>query len=379
MRLLFALVSVAFLAAPAPAAHAGAPALAPVYLGSEPLAFSLEADFQKLFRERDPDNSEKAILRYFDPLRGGDIELTVDVRVRGNTSLLADECSFPKISIEFRKEKELKGTIFEGAIKIRLGTHCGELPDAQATPNGRLANQKSPVRENLAHQILSLLAIPAQHSRLAEVTYIESGTGRKTTRHAQMLEDFEAIARRLGGRIQRYRDNPLAAEPSPAPQLPEIFSDARSEDVDLDELASVYLFQALIGNYDWSVKVSASDEAPHSFDNVRAVKIKGGKTVIIPYDFDKAASVTGRIERSPDYPPKALTNGNKDVLFNYARLRIDRARELFSKTTMKKQESHFSATRPAILSAIDRSHVDEDGKALMRRHVEAFFAALGSH
>src|SRR5215831_4014767 len=122
--------------------------------GSTTLSLTLEAPFQKLFAykgEVDERAFVPGTLSYKEPATGAYVVLRdVAVSVRGHTSRNDEECTFPKLKLKAK-----------GVGALRIGTHCGELPDDELTAKyGRLANEESPWREGVTYRILDALGVP---------------------------------------------------------------------------------------------------------------------------------------------------------------------------------------------------------------------------
>ena len=106
---------------------------------------TLEAPLEDLF-SKSQNNAEyavKGVLRFADAAGHDTAIENIDVSVRGNTSKNETECSFPKLKLRFPAGS---GSPMFGNVKaVKIGTHCGELPDGQLTPKfGRWANVKAP-------------------------------------------------------------------------------------------------------------------------------------------------------------------------------------------------------------------------------------------
>src|SRR3954469_18212898 len=126
--------------------------------GNGVAALRIEAPLQQLFEKGSEDDAVTVpgTVSFTDAQTGADVVLRdVEVSVRGHTSRRETECTFPKLKLK------LKGS---GSLKV--GTHCGESADGQLTLKyGRLANEKSPLREALAYAMLHAAGVPALRAR----------------------------------------------------------------------------------------------------------------------------------------------------------------------------------------------------------------------
>src|SRR5689334_5150025 len=174
------LVRVAFLASAVLLAGVEQPQLDSLLEGKGPAALTIEAPIQRLFDTGSEDETVTvpATVTFKDGASGADVVLTdVAVSVRGHTSRRETECTFPKLKLK------LKGN---GSIKI--GTHCGEAGEGQLSPKyGRLANEKSPLREALVYDLLRAVGAPALRTRAARITYVDKEAGEPLQRHALLL------------------------------------------------------------------------------------------------------------------------------------------------------------------------------------------------
>lgn len=191
-------------------------------------------------------------------LRVGDRTLEVQVRVRGNSRLRA--CKFAPLRVYFGDDTE--GTPFSGLKSLKLVTHCF---------NSERGDENL-VDEYAAYRIFSALTPNAYRTRPLRVTYQDTdGKAGQTpvSRYAFFLESRPLLAARIG------------AERVDAAGL-------RLGDLRRDQAATMYVFQYLVGNTDWSLVAPDNDEkCCHNVDLVQ----RDGEIYTIPYDFDLAGIV----------------------------------------------------------------------------------------
>src|SRR5215831_18707178 len=211
------------------------PKLAALLDGTRVVELKLEAPLKQLFDtgSESEDVSVPGTLTYKDPRTGADVVLReVAVSVRGHTSRRETECTFPKLKLKLK-----------GAGSLKIGTHCGELPDAQLTQKyGRLANEKSPLREALAYRMLQAAGVRSLRARPARVTYLD-GSAPPLTRNAMLVEDDDDAMRRVEGTSELTLDT---------------FGNVASRHA-LDQAAPLAFGEALIGNFDWCLKLAPDD------------------------------------------------------------------------------------------------------------------------
>jgi hypothetical protein len=325
--------------------------------GKDLAALEVKAPLQQLFEKGSEDENVTVpgIVTFKDPQTGSEVVLRdVEVSVRGHTSRRETECSFPKLKLKLK-----------GAGSIKIGTHCGESPDAQLTTKyGRLANEKSPHREALAYQMLAAAGVPTLRTRAARVTYVDPGLngGQPLARNALLLEDDDDAMKRVGGTTELTLQD---------------FGDVAARKAAAD--AGLIAFgEAMIGNFDWCLKFSPDDlyrcNEPKPLWNVLGFD-KGGSTALVMKDFDLAGVVVGAhgwfdtVWNRGFVPSKAPVE--IEVLSQ-----VQRTRSLFPRDELDRLRKHFVDHRDAVLAAIGAAVVDDGGRELARSYANHFFAAI---
>ena len=224
-----------------------------LFQSSEPLPFTLTADFKAVNKDRKPDSTRRfpAVLSVVGD-DGQARSIPVNLRTRGH-SRLVQNCAFVPLRVEFPREG-VKGTPFEGQGALKLGTHC----------HGSNEYEQYGLREYLAYRIFNLFTPRSFRVRLGRATYVDSRSGKTlVTRHAMFLESEGDLARRMAGRIA---------------ELPR----AVFRNLDSETLTTMMLFQYMIGNTDFSIYV---------LHNVRLVQDQSRALRPVPYDFDYSGLV----------------------------------------------------------------------------------------
>lgn len=330
--------------------------------GKDLAALTLEAPLQELFDKgtHDENFSVPASLTLEKHESGPDAVWTdVAVSVRGNTSRRETECTFPKLKLKLKLK-------LNGGASLKIGTHCGEAADHELSPKyGRLANEKSPLREALVYDLLYAVGAPTLRTRPARITYVDSEQGTSLERNALLLEDDDAAMARVGGKAEL----PL-----------ETFGSVAARDAAADA-ARIAFAQAMIGNFDWCLKFSPDDiyrcNEPKPLWNVLAFDLGGGKTSLLMKDFDLAGIVVGRhpwFEKvwNPAFVP-SKSEREIEVLSQ-----VQRTRSLFPRAMLDAERKHFVARKPAVYAALEAATVDDDGRDIARAYVDAFYAAITS-
>lgn len=251
----------------------------PLFADDTPLSFTLTTQLQILNRDRTKlgfgEKAEKhpALLTMDGPV--APLRLPVSLTVRGNYRRDAANCEFPPLALDLPKKK-LDGTVFAGQNRLKLVTHC--------------QGEDYIVREYLVYKVYNLLADLSFRARLAHITYRDSTNKRQGGLHwGILLEDKVDVAKRNHARISTQR--------------------TKAQYTDSLTMATVGVFEYMIGNTDWSVTYQ------HNV-NVLADSVKN-RLLVVPYDFDYSgivgtnyavpdshlgiASVRDRLYRGPSY------------------------------------------------------------------------------
>lgn len=338
--------------------------------------FTLTARFSELVAVKGQDNAKDlkvpAVLSYQED--GKTVVLDAQLSLRGNTSLA--DCDFPKMKLKFTDRVQLAGTKFENMREFKIGTHCGEAKADEPTLKGRLANQLGPLRESFAYELLRVLQIESQMAETAEISYIDPSTDNKAKkRHALIIETLGDAAKRLGAVELKYAS--LGEEELDESKLNGAipFFSAEKERADMPALARTLLFEALIHNFDHSIRVNDFDhDIFASFWNFDAVEFPDGHRLILPTDFDLATSVTGFVMRYRDALNKS--GDEEAVLTELMSELVNRVALVFEKDIVVKQVEFFRTQRPKIEEALAKAKVDTAGKEIFLRHFSVFYQVL---
>lgn len=251
----------------------------PLFADNEPLSLTLTTQLQILEGDRaKPGFGEKAtkhpaVLTMTAP--SAPLRLPVSLSVRGNYRRDAANCQFPPLVLDLPKKK-LQGTVFAEQNQLKLVTHCQK--------------EDYIVREYLVYKVYNVLTDLSFRARLAHITYRDSTNKRQGGTHwGILLEDNADVAKRNRAMLSRQR--------------------TKAQFTDSLTMATVGVFEYMIGNTDWSVSYQ------HNV-NVLADSAKT-RLMVVPYDFDYSgivgtdyavpdshlgiASVRDRLYRGPSY------------------------------------------------------------------------------
>jgi hypothetical protein len=325
--------------------------------GKGAATLSIEAPLQQLFETglEDENVTVPATVRFKDPSSGADVALTgVAVSVRGHTSRRETECTFPKLKLKLK-----------GAGSLKIGSHCGESADDELSPKyGRLANQKSPLREALVYELLRAVEAPTLRTRPARITYIDKAQPQPLERNALLLEDDDDAMARVGGTAEI----PL-----------ETFGSVAVRGAEADA-ARIAFAQAMIGNFDWCLKFSPDDiyrcNEPKPLWNVLAFDHGGGRTSLLMKDFDLAGIVVGRHPWFDKVWNPAFVPSRSPIEIEVLS-QVQRTRSLFPRARLDEERRHFLGRKSAVDAALSASGVDDKGREIARAYLDAFYAAIG--
>jgi hypothetical protein len=341
----------------------------PLFSTQQPLEITLEAPLQQIFGKgaKDDKFTAKGVLSYRDSGRGSAVVIPeVAVSVRGHTSKRETECSFPKLKVEFGDKAARDASIFSDLDSIRIGTHCGENPGEELTPGfGRLANEKSPIREAFVYRLLGAMEVPTAKARPARITYVDTGAGgAPLVRSALLLEDDEEVKRRMKATGEITMEQ---------------FTNARDRFSPADT-ARLAFAEAMIGNFDWCLRFYPGDtyrcNAKLPLWNVAAFERRGTTALPVIADFDLAGMVVGRHRwfgkvYDVNFVP-SRSSIEVEVLSQ-----VQRTRSLFARDLLDDARRYFAERKSTAYDALASSGLDARGRELVQLHLDAFFNAIG--
>ncbi len=262
------------------------------------------------------------------------------VKLRGNSSQDVFECMVPKFKLIF-SSSETAGTIFQGHKEVNIGTHCDSRGGYSKL--GRLWDGKTPHREVLVYEMLKTIDIPTYQARRAWVSYIEEATGEQFeggVHQAMLLEDMSSLLKRIGATEVKTPYQSVAQSPG----------------VTMDEVALIYFAEALVGNWDWNLKVDGGAGRPSSlFWNMKMIQRSSNDWIIFPYDFDLTDIVT---------------------LKNRGTRKFNVIPALFSHDVRNRIASDLRASERLLRSLGNNLQHDPQGQAIYNDHLNRFYQNL---
>ncbi len=233
-----------------------------LFMEESPVEIKLVGNFKVISKDRDTLSTKE----YWGEVqmadgKGGELKIPVQLRTRGHYRLANKNCSFVPLRLDFKKG-EVKGTVFDGQDKLKLVTHC----------NSNALYEEYMIREYLAYKVHNLITPRSYRARMAKVTYVDSATGTPIeTRNGIFMEHEDDVAKRMEGEIFEVRG-------------------ALFDDVDQAQILEVAIFEAFVGNTDWSLA---------ALHNIRLVRQPNMNVMPVAYDLDFSGLVGTRYS-TPD-------------------------------------------------------------------------------
>jgi hypothetical protein len=365
MKMPWRYVVVVGLAAFTVARPSAAPSTPELFSSYEPLALQLKAPLDELIddgRNTETYSVVGTLSIGSDTSRSRPIE-NVKVSLRGHTSRNESECSFPKLKLHFTTPPS--DGPFAGISSLKIGTHCGDSSgDTLTAKFGRLPNEQSPYREAFIYRLLDVLQVPTLKARPARITYVSSDLPQPLVRNAMLLEDDDDARARLGADVEIQ---------------PASFSNAQDE-FKVTDTAQMAFAQALIGNFDWCLRMTADDkyrcDARRILWNVVALR-GGGRTFPLIYDFDVAGMVAGRHSWFGLVYNEAFVSSKSHVEVEVLG-QVQRTRALFARDVLDATRARFTERKAEAYKALRGAALDEPGRRRIQEYLDAFYNAIGS-
>ena len=252
----------------------------------------------------------------------GHMAYAVDVSVRGRFRRL--KCAIPPLKLQFKK-KVLRSQGLNTHNNFKLVTLCQD--DEKGI--------ESLKREQLAYELSALITGNSFRTRLLEITYVDSRTGAEDTQFGILIEDKDQMAERLGGKECKDCYN-----------LPD-------EDFVPGSLATAHLFQYMIGNTDYDIRMDR---------NVKLVVLPSGQHIPVAYDFD----FSGIVDASYARP-------NVNVGQTSVQQRVWMGQSITS-AELAAAIAHFNTKKDAVYELVEnRDYLDKKTKRAVKSYLKDFY------
>ena len=217
----------------------------------------LTTDIKQLVKQKMKEEYQPAVFEIFMP-DGDTLRYEIEIKSRGN--IRKEVCYYPPIMLKFPKDK--------------FANH--KLKWVGACRDSDYYDQVL-LREYSAYKMFEQLTDKSFKTHLMRVEHVDTGRDEKSfVRYAFVLENKEALAERLGGRVYE-------------PRL------LKESVLNEQQMALFTYFQFMIANTDWHFK---------NMHNMELIAERKTSSVLaIPYDFDYSGYVnSGYAVVSPDVP-----------------------------------------------------------------------------
>jgi hypothetical protein len=194
-----------------------------------------------------------------------EIKLFVRLMVRGNFRLKPENCSFPPLSVHFRKN-EVENTLFKNQDKLKLVTPC--------------QNEIDVFDEYIIYKMYNLVTDKSLKVRLVKIRYFDTSTGEMVfEKYSFFIEDKKHFEERNNCTEITVNMFPFALEK--------------------ENVKQVSMFQYLIGNKDWFFNTR---------HNILLMQPNDSSSVpyAVPFDFDFSAFVNAAYSKPKGVPDDLL-------------------------------------------------------------------------
>ena len=249
--------------------------------------------------------------------------VAVQVQVRGNRRKDPTVCGFPSLLVKFLPEAT-HGTFFGPVTELKLTTHC--LLDTYT------------LREYLVYKLFNVLTDVGYRTRLCRITYRDNGgKDNVMVRYAFFLESTEVLALRSQTKVVPKK----------------LFFGM--ENVDPAAMATLAVFQYMVGNTDWSVPFRR---------NIRLLT-QNPLSAPVPFDFDYSGLVMAPTPRRPS--SSAITSVREHAFQGYG----------FAPETYAAVRNLFNARREALYQVyLACPYLSQKERNFVTNYLNDFFETL---
>jgi len=234
-----------------------------LFKSDEVINIELRTDFSAIQKDRiDNPQYHGGELLYRDS-KGAAVRLSVKVMARGDFRRNPENCSFPPLAINFKKN-DVKNTLFDNQDKLKLVTPCQFDRDV--------------IEEYLIYKMYNKVTELSFNVRLVKILYFNTANGKKLfEKYSFFIETDDKVAERNNSfQINKFM-TPF--------------------NVERESFKKMAIFQFMIGNKDWFVT---------SRRNIILLQPKDTllQPIVVPYDFDFSSLVNAdytKPKRVPDY------------------------------------------------------------------------------
>lgn len=304
-------------------------AISPLFESHSILNLKIKANYNKLLEDVGEDTKDHPAKIKYNDEEGETRKIKIEIETRGNFRSNPSNCDFPPLKLEFEEFSETTHTLFKGQKELKLVTHCQkDIP----------SYQRHVYREYMIYRFYNVLTPVSFNVRLCKLNYKPRWWINSNIKPAFLIEDNKMLAKRLDGI--------------------ELDNDDDYYPVDTTQLATLALFEYMIGNTDWSVD---------PMQNLEIIRVDSMKHLPVPYDFDLSSIV------NPPYGAEAMH------LDSAAFLKRRYRGPAFDKKTVQNVYDLFNEKKQELLHlANDNVLLNENEKERISDFLQKFFKEINS-
>ncbi len=297
-----------------------------LFQSEEIIRMELRSDFSSILKNRteNPKYFDGELIYYNSANESK--KLSVRVMVRGKFRLNPNNCSFPPLFVDFKKN-EVKNTIFDNQNRLKLVTPCQDEDDV--------------IEEYTVYKLYNKVTELSIRARLSKILYFDTGTNKELfEKHSFFIEDDDHAAERNNCHVKDKFMTPF--------------------DLDRESYTKLTIFEYIIGNKDWFVtsrqniiifQPNDTTKAPHA----------------VPYDFDFSGFVNAEYTKPPGVSDDKLKDKRE-----YKGL-------CYTDEEFKKVFEFYQNLRPDFESIINNQKlISKSGRIYLENYIKNFYKVIKS-
>jgi hypothetical protein len=303
-----------------------------LFMSDKVIKMELRSDFSAILTSRTgkPEFTEGELI-YYTP---GDepTKISVKVMARGNFRLNPENCSFPPLLVDFRKN-DLKNTIFDNQDRLKLVTPCQSEEDL--------------IEEYTVYKMYNQVTDLSLKVRLVRILYFDTGIGKKVfKKYSFFIEEKEHVAKRNNASETVKFLTPF--------------------DLDIGNFKKMSVFQYIIGNNDWFITLRKNVILMQPEDTMMA-------PYAIPYDFDFSRFVSAKYAEPKKIPGNFISDRSVYKGLCYTDDEFSEIFEFYRKirpvfeSTVKRQKLISQESKNQIIKYINRFYTVIENRELIKK------------
>ena len=292
----------------------------------EIINMELRSDFSEIRRDQveDPEYHDAKLI--YHTREGNSVDLSVKIIVRGNFRRKPENCNFPPLYVNFKKN-EVKNTLFDNQDKLKLVTPC--------------QGEEDVLEEYMVYKMYNDVTDMSFKVRLVKISYFDTSFDQVIfDRYSFFIEDKDHVAERNNAVV---RDNFLTPF-----------------DLNRESFEKLSVFQYIIGNKDWYISSRKNVVIMQPADTSLA-------PVAVPYDFDFAGVVDAGYTK-----PKGIASNLLPDRRNFKGI-------CMPSETLNEIFDFYRELKPVFVSTINNQELlPNNKKKYMRNYINQFYSVINS-